>query len=106
MIIVFKSQLLIDLYDKKKTNNKLFRSNPHLISKFQSVIFKMKVSDHVNQLKQYPGLHYERLRGNMNGYCSIRLDKKYRLIFREVYSEIKMDLISYLEIIEISNHYS
>ena len=58
MIVIFKSQLLIDLYERKKTSNKLFRSNPYLISKFHSFIFKIKMADNVNQLKQYPALHY------------------------------------------------
>jgi plasmid maintenance system killer protein len=37
-------------------------------------------------------------------YSSIRLNKKYRLIFREVYN--RLDFVDTLEIIEISNHYS
>ncbi len=39
-------------------------------------------------------------------YSSIRLNKKYRLIFREVHSNLDFGIVDTLEIIEISNHYS
>ena len=40
------------------------------------------------------------------GYSSVRIDRKYRLIIKEVYDEIIPQKIKYLEIVEISNHYS
>ena len=104
--IVFKDQLLLDIYIGNKTNNKQFRSNPKLVQKFHSVISRIRKLDDFNQIKQYPAFHYERLKGNLLGYSSIRLDRKYRLIFREVYYEYQLNIIKHLEIIEISNHYS
>jgi toxin HigB-1 len=29
-----------------------------------------------------PSNHFEKLRGNLDGFCSIRVNKQYRLIFR------------------------
>lgn len=104
MNIVFKNQMLADLYDGKRINNKLFRSNPVLIKKYQIVLLFIKSIENVSQLNTYPGFHYEKLKGNLNMYSSIRLNKKYRLIFREVYN--RLDFVDTLEIIEISNHYS
>jgi len=104
--IVFKDQLLFDLFFGNKTNNKQFRSNPNLVQKYKSVISRIRKLDDINQIKQYPAFHYERLMGNLLGYSSIRLDRKYRLIFREVYYDYQLNNIKHLEIIEISNHYS
>lgn len=104
MIIIFKDQLLIDLYNGAKVNNRQFRSNPKLISKFQLVIFTLKKVNNIFQLNQYHGLHYEKLKGNLKNYSSVRLDRKYRLIFREVTDGV--DNVIALEIIEISNHYN
>ena len=39
-------------------------------------------------------------------YSSIRLNKKYRLIFREVHTNLEFGIVNTLESIEISNHYS
>lgn len=33
-------------------------------------------------LRVPPGNHFERLRGSLDGYCSIRVNQKWRLIFR------------------------
>ncbi len=104
--IVFRDQLLLDLYSGNKTNNKQFRSNPNLVQKFLLVISRIRKMDDLNQMKQYPAFRYEKLKGNLDGYSSIRLDRKYRLIFREVYFEYQLNNVKYLEIIEISNHYS
>jgi proteic killer suppression protein len=104
--IVFKDQLLIDLFDGKKTYHKQFRSNPSIVKKFQSTLVIIKNIEKLSQLYNYPGLHYEKLKGNLNMYSSIRLNKKYRLIFREVHSNLDFGIVDTLEIIEISNHYS
>ncbi|MFN5987148.1 MAG: type II toxin-antitoxin system RelE/ParE family toxin [Chitinophagaceae bacterium] len=104
--IVFKDQLLLDLYTGNKINTKQFRSNPNLVEKFQLVISRIRKMDDLNQMKQYPAFRYEKLKGKLDGYSSIRLDRKYRLIFREVYFDYQLNNLKYLEIIEISNHYS
>lgn len=104
MKIIFKDQLLVDLYDGTKVNNRIFRSNPKLITKFQLLILKLKQANNLSQLYQFNGLHYEKLKGNLNGYSSVRIDRQYRLIFREIITEI--DHVIALEIIEISNHYT
>lgn len=104
MKIIFKDQLLVELYDGTKVNNRMFRSNPKLISKFQLLILKLKQVNNISQLYQFHGLHYEKLKGNLNGYSSVRIDRQYRLIFREIIADINSDVV--LEIIEISNHYT
>lgn len=106
MNIVFKNQLLIDLFDGKITHHKQFRSNPSIVKKFRTTLVIIENIEKLSQLYNFPGLHYEKLKGNLNMYSSIRLNKKYRLIFREVHSNLDFGIVDTLEIIEISNHYS
>ncbi|AOM39462.1 type II toxin-antitoxin system RelE/ParE family toxin [Xenorhabdus hominickii] len=35
-----------------------------------------------NDLRAPPGNDFERLKGNLQGWCSIRVNRKYRLIFQ------------------------
>lgn len=104
--IIFKSQILFDLYEGRVVSKKHFSSIPMVVKKFQSVIIIFKNIEKLTDLYIYPGLHYEKLKGNLNRYSSIRLNKKYRLIFRELQSNIEPGIVDTLEIIEISNHYS
>lgn len=105
MQIIFKNQLLYDLYEGRKTKNKTFRSNPKIIKQYHLVLLKLRKVDDLFQLKQFRGLKYEQLKGNLKGYSSISLNGKFRLIFREVNSVEKNIITPTLEIIEISNHY-
>jgi len=104
--IYFKSQILFDLYEGRGMAKKQFRSIPSIIKKFQGVIVIFKNIEKISELYSFPGLHYEKLKGNLNIYSSIRINKKYRLIFREVHSNLDFGIVDTLEIIEISNHYS
>jgi proteic killer suppression protein len=46
---------------------------------------KLQLIDDANEEKDLripPGNHFERLRGNLEGYCCIRVNIQWRLIFR------------------------
>ncbi len=34
----------------------------------------------INKIQQFRGLNFKRLTGDLKDYCSVRIDKKYRLI--------------------------
>jgi proteic killer suppression protein len=101
--IVFKNQMLLDLFEGRISEKK-FKSAPLLVKKFQLAIMKLRMIETVSQIGQYRGFHYEKLKGNLNMYSSIRLDRKYRLIFREVSINQIYSIIDTIEVIEISNH--
>jgi proteic killer suppression protein len=104
--IYFKSQILFDLYEGRGATNKQFRSIPGVIKKYQGVVGIFNIIEKISDLYSFPGLRYEKLKGNLIMYSSIRLNRKYRLIFREVHSNLDFEIVDTLEIIEISNHYS
>ena len=103
MQIIFKNELLVDLYTNQKTNSNLLQ--PDIIKSYRKTIAKLNKCQNINELNYYKGLKYQRLRGNLFGYSAVRLNSKYRLIFRELVVNNLSIYTDTLEIVEISNHY-
>ncbi|MDZ4757331.1 MAG: type II toxin-antitoxin system RelE/ParE family toxin [Bacteroidota bacterium] len=59
----------------------------------------------IEQLYQYNGLNYEKLRGDRKGHSSARVNDQYRLIFEEVSDDEEPFEVVLLEIEELSKHY-
>ena len=106
MDIFFNNRLLIDLYEGNKITDKQFQSNPSLVKQYIKTVNKLKSVEKVEQLFQYAGLNYEKLKGNFKGYSSVRINNQFRLIFEEVAAEKEPFQIVLLKLEEISNHYS
>lgn len=79
MAIEFKETWLEQFYEKDKSHRKIPR-------KIEDTLFrKLQLLDAAhtyNDLKVPPGNRFEQLQGNLQGWCSIRVNKQYRLIFR------------------------
>ena len=105
MEILFGSQLLIDLYEGNKNNDKQFRSNPTLVKQFIKTVNNLKAIVKVTQLYQFKSLNYEKLKGDLKNYSSVRINKQYRLIFKELSSLDQPFEIVILKLEEISKHY-
>lgn len=103
MEIIFKNQLLVDLFTNEKINSKQFQ--PDIIKSYKKTIAKLNKCQNIYELNYYKGLKYQLLRGNLLGYSAVRLNSKYRLIFRELVVNHLSIYTDTLEIIEISNHY-
>lgn len=105
MEVSFKSQLLADLYEGKKVKDKEFRSNPNLIKQYVKTVDRLKAVEKIEQLFQFAGLNYEKLKGDLKGSSSVRVNNQYRLIFQEILSDEEPFEVVLLEIEELSNHY-
>ena len=105
MDILFNNQLLEDLYEGNKVTDKNFRSNSTLIKQYIKTVNKLRGVQKVEQLFQFTGLHYEKLKGNLKGYSSVRINQQYRLIFEEVGTDNKPLEIVLFKLEEISKHY-
>ena len=105
MDIHFNNQLLIDLYEGNKVKNKEFRSNPNLIKQYIKTVNKLRAVAKVEELYQFAGLNYEKLKGNLKGYSSVRINIQYRLIFEEVASNTEPFEVILFKLEEISKHY-
>jgi hypothetical protein len=73
--IVFKDQILLDLYLGKRTNDKLFKSNPLLVRKFQKTIIKISAIESFNLISQNRGLNYEKLKDIKKIFQKIEMNR-------------------------------
>jgi proteic killer suppression protein len=105
MEIIFNNQILVDLYEGNKITDKIFRSNPTLVKQYIKTVNKLRAVEKVEQLYQFAGLNYEKLKGNLKGYSSVRINQQYRLIFEEVASDKEPFEIVLFKLEEISKHY-
>jgi proteic killer suppression protein len=105
MEILFNDAELADLYEGKKVTNKFYRSNPQLVKQFIKVINWLRAINKIEELYQINSLNYEKLQGDWQGYSSVRLNLKYRLIFKEIVSNEEPFEVLLIAVKEISNHY-
>ena len=79
MAIEFKDEWLEVFYEKDIRQRKIPKSiESALFRKLQILDAATKASD----LRVPPGNHFERLKGSLEGWCSIRVNSQYRLIFQ------------------------
>lgn len=79
MAIKFNDQWLEAFYEEDRSSKKI----PNTI---KSALFrKLQIIDAATQesdLRVPPGNRFEHLQGKLEGWCSIRVNRQYRLIFR------------------------
>jgi proteic killer suppression protein len=81
MIINFKSQATQDIYDG--ISSKEARKIPLTIWKVAQRKFDMiNAALNLSDLKVPPGNRLEALRGDLDGFHSVRINDQYRIIFR------------------------
>jgi proteic killer suppression protein len=105
MEINFKSQLLIDLYEGRNVKEKEFNSNKELVKQYIKTVGKLKAAQKIEQLFQFAGLNYEKLKGSLKGKSSVRINKQFRLIFEEITDGASPPVVILLNLEEISKHY-
>lgn len=69
-----------DLYENRKVGGKPRFSNS-VIKGFKEVVRTMEAMTSSMDLYGFKSLHFEKLKGDLEGYHSVRIDRKYRLIF-------------------------
>ena len=102
MTIKFRNDYLEALYMGGDLPGKP-RFSDLVVKKFQKTILLLRQIENVSKIQQFRGLHFERLKGELKDYCSVRVDQKYRLIL-SVEGE---DFLSaeVLTVEDLSNHY-
>ncbi len=108
MIITTENEVLTEILQTGKTKHRKFRDLPKsVINKFLRVVKMMDAATSLNDIKMFNGLNLELLNGSpKNRRYSIRLDRKYRLIFTctETDNSIEIEIVT-VDLIEISKHY-
>jgi proteic killer suppression protein len=81
MILSFGNQLAQDLFDDKATKNTR-RFPPELYRAARRKILYLHDADELKDLRIPPGNRLEALKGDLNGFHSIRINDQWRLIFK------------------------
>lgn len=105
MKIDFKDSKLADLYQGIKVADKKYRYDEPLLNQFRKTVRKLEAANTIEHLFEYHSLNYEKLKGNLKGKSSVRINLKYRLIFEEIISENNPKNVEILALEEISKHY-
>ncbi len=79
MRFYFSDDRLRALYEGIKTSGKF---HPHVVRAFRKKVGLVAAVGNENDLRAMHSLHFEKLKGDRAGQCSIRLNKQWRLIFR------------------------
>ena len=104
MLVIFEKEYLRDLYLGNKPKDKRHRYQPEVVHKFIRTIDLMAAQENVLDLTRYGGLHYEKLTGDKEGLSSVRVNKQYRIEFREIIKDNEV-IAQVCSIVELSNHY-
>lgn len=104
MIVTFQKDYLKELYKDGQASDKKHRFPPQIVKKYTRIIDLMMEQKNVMGLTKYNGLNYEHLHGDKEGYSSVRVNKQYRLEFKEILEGDKT-IAEMVNITELSNHY-
>ena len=105
MKVTFDKEYLKELYVAGKASDKKHRFQPDVVRRYVRVIELMLEVENVNMLSMWGGLHYEHLHGDLEGFSSVRVNKKYRIEFTE-HKEGNESVATICNITELSNHYN
>lgn len=116
MEILTENEGLKELLEKGSSKKKDLRDLPKsTIKGFFKAIAIMKSAKRIEDLYPYKSLNYEKLKGALKYFESVRCDKRYRLIFKSSIQENSEDaaeegdtqqtIITNIDLIKISDHY-
>lgn len=81
MIINFKSKFAQDIYDGSSTTKS--RKFPNqLIGKTSRLLDQLNIIKQIDELLIPPSNHLEKLKGDLSGYWSLRINRQWRVIFQ------------------------
>jgi len=104
MEIKFDKEYLEELFYTGKTTDKKNRFQPQIAVKFKKTIIIMQSVSCVEDLFPYNALCYEKLKGDKDGFESVRINDQYRIEFKTT-KIISETVVTVCNIIELSNHY-
>ena len=103
MKVYFNEEYLQTLYTKGRSD-KRHRFQPKIIRKYIRTIDLMIEVPNIQNLIKYNSLNYEKLKGDKRGLSSVRINKQYRIEFKEFCQENEA-IASICNITDLSNHY-
>jgi proteic killer suppression protein len=88
----------------KKVAKQLDRIPSYIAKKFYAWVTSVEVIG-IIKTRQSPSFHDEPLKGELNLYRSVRLNKSYRVIYKEaIYKHTNTKEITIIEVVKVTNH--
>lgn len=103
MTVQFNNAYLEKLFQGKQVSGKP-RYSSEVILKFKKTILKLQMAGNLREIRSFKGLNFERVKGELKGYYSVRVDRGYRLILT-VDKEEKIVVTEVLTVHDLNNHY-
>jgi proteic killer suppression protein len=102
MLVRFNNYYLQKLFESTSVEKKP-RYSADVVLKFKKTILMLQYAENIRELRKLKGLNFEALKGNLKGYHSVRVNKKYRLIVR--IEEVLITVTDIIIVEDLSNHY-
>ena len=106
MKVEFEKDYLRELYETGKSANKKYRFQPQVVNGYIKCVRALYKAVRMEDLFLIKSLNYEKLKGDKKGLSSVRINNRYRLEFREIYSPSNSLVIEICLLTDISNHYN
>lgn len=74
-----------------------------VVKKFRRMLITLTAAESVGEIQKINGLNFEKLRGDRQGFYSVRVDQKYRLILTLEGEDLAVAEILTVE--DLTNHY-
>ena len=103
MNLQFKNDYLEKIFQGKAVKGKPKYSHDVCV-KFKKTILKLQSTSSFKELRELRSLNFESLSGNLKGFYSVRVDKKYRLILA-LTKEENLEVNDFVFVYDLSNHY-
>lgn len=103
MNINFEQDYLSQLYYDGKCKDKRNRIHPDIVKRYIRTIDILESVEKTEELYNFHALNYEVLVGDMRGLESVRVDNKYRLIFKTSTHENDMTT-TICNTLDLTNH--
>jgi len=105
MDIIFEKEYLRELFENGQTNDKKHRFQPEIIKRYAKCVKTLDEIIYIEELFKFNSLNYEKLSRDKKGLSSIRINKQFRLEFREIPNQNSKTVIEICSLVDITNHY-
>jgi proteic killer suppression protein len=105
MDIRFEEEYLRELYKTGQTSDKKYRFQPQVIKRYVKCVKALDEAVRMEELFRFNSLKYEKLSGDKKGLSSLRINRQYRLEFREIPNQTDKAIIEICSLVDITNHY-
>jgi len=79
MIVKFNNVYLQKIYEGKQPGKKP-KYSEGVILRFKKTVLMLQHAESITEIKKFKGLNFEKLKGDLNGFYSVRVDLQYRLV--------------------------